>query len=320
MSTRTDTQRFGRVAVVMGGDSSERQVSLWSGEAVLKALQGAGVDAHGVDGIPALLAALVAKQYDRVFVILHGPGGEDGVLQGALEALKVPYTGSGVLGSAIGMDKLRAKRIWQSLGIPSAEFIGVPASWDADMLVREFGLPLVIKPSAEGSTFGVTLCRDAAQVAAGLAEARRFPGEVLAERLIDGEEYTIALLGERALPIIHVVPTTKFYDFEAKYISDATQYLIPSGLPAAQEQSLQQLALRAFSALGASGWGRVDVIVDGSGAPYLLEINTNPGMTSHSLVPKAAAAVGIGFEALCLRILETSLARGVAASAGGSSS
>lgn len=302
-------QRFGRVAVVMGGDSSERQVSLWSGEAVLQALQSAGVDAQGVDGIPALLSALVAGQFDRVFVILHGPGGEDGVLQGALEALKIPYTGSGVLGSAIGMDKLRAKRIWQSLGIPSAEFIGVPGHWSAAELVRRFGLPMVIKPSAEGSTFGVSLCRDATQVEAGLAEARRFPGEVLAERLIDGEEYTIALLGEQALPIIHVVPATKFYDFDAKYLSDATQYLIPSGLPAHQEMALQQLALRAFGALGASGWGRVDLIVDASGAPYLLEINTNPGMTSHSLVPKAAAAVGIGFEALCLHILETSLAR-----------
>lgn len=313
-------QRFGRVAVVMGGDSSERQVSLWSGEAVLKALQSAGVDAHGVDGIEALLKALVAGQFDRVFVILHGPGGEDGVLQGALEALKIPYTGSGVLGSAIGMDKLRAKRIWQSLGIPSAEFIGVPGHWSAGDLVRRFGLPMVIKPSAEGSTFGVSLCRDAAQVEAGLAEARRFPGEVLAERLIEGEEYTIALLGEQALPIIHVVPTTKFYDFDAKYISDATQYLIPSGLPAHQEMALQQLALRAFSALGASGWGRVDLIVDASGAPYLLEINTNPGMTSHSLVPKAAAAVGIGFEALCLHILETSLARDGHRPAGESSS
>lgn len=300
---------YGRVAVVMGGDSSERQVSLWSGEAVLAALQRQGVDATGVDGIPALLQALVRGEFDRVFVILHGPGGEDGVIQGALEALKVPYTGSGVLGSAIGMDKLRSKRIWSALGIPSAEFISVPSGWDAQRLLAEFGLPLVLKPSAEGSTFGVSLCRDLAQVERGLAEARRFPGEVLCERLIEGEEYTIALLGDRALPIIHVVPPDKFYDFEAKYLSDATQYLIPSGLDAVRESAYQALALRAFNALAASGWGRVDLIVDAQGQPWLLEINTNPGMTSHSLVPKAAAAVGIDFDTLCLAILDTSRAR-----------
>lgn len=309
MTTQLAPERFGRVAVVMGGDSSERQVSLWSGAAVLQALRDAGVDAHAVDGIPTLLQEVQAGRFDRVFVILHGPGGEDGVVQGALEALKVPYTGSGVLGSAIGMDKLRSKRIWQSLGIPSAPFMAVPANLDADGLVSQFGLPLVIKPSAEGSTFGVTLCRDRDAVAQGLAEARRFRGEVLAERLIEGEEYTIGLLDGQALPIIHVVPQGKFYDFEAKYVSDHTQYRIPSGLPAAQEARLQQLALQAFAALGASGWGRVDVIVDADGAPYFLEINTNPGMTSHSLVPKAAAAVGIDFPSLCLRILATSLER-----------
>jgi D-alanine-D-alanine ligase len=310
MST-TAAARYGRVAVVMGGDSSERQVSLWSGQAVLAALQQAGVDARGVDGIPALLSELQAGRFDRVFVILHGPGGEDGVVQGALEALRVPYTGSGVLGSAVGMDKLRSKYIWQSIGIPSAPFISVPADWSAAQLIEQFGLPLVIKPSAEGSTFGVTLCRDSESVERGMAEARRFPGAVLAERLIEGEEYTIAILGEQALPIIHVVPQGKFYDFDAKYLSDQTEYRIPSGLSAAQESALQALAVRAFLALGASGWGRVDVMVDAAGAPYFLEINTNPGMTSHSLVPKAAAAVGIDFATLCLRILDTSIAREV---------
>jgi D-alanine-D-alanine ligase len=305
MSAR-DVKQFGRVAVVMGGDSSERQVSLWSGEAVLASLKKSGVDASAVDGMGKLLQALMQGQFDRVFIILHGPGGEDGVLQGALEALGVPYTGSGVLGSALGMDKIRAKRVWQSLGLPTAEFVVVPAEWSARDLIATFGLPLVLKPSAEGSTFGVSLCRSEAEVESGLAAARRFSGAVLAERLIDGDEYTIGLLGAQALPIIHVVPKSKFYDFDAKYLSDETQYLIPSGLSSEEENSLQQLALQAFQALGASGWGRVDVMRDAAGKHYFLEINSNPGMTSHSLVPKAAAAVGISFDELCLRILETS--------------
>lgn len=302
-----DVRAFGRVAVVMGGESSERQVSLWSGEAVLAGLRRAGVDAQAVDGASNLLSSLLQRQFDRVFIILHGPGGEDGVLQGALEALKIPYTGSGVIGSALGMDKIRSKRIWQNMGIPTPEFVQVARAQSAASLVRDFALPLVLKPSAEGSTFGITLCRTTEQVELGLNEARRFGGPVLAERLVEGEEYTVAILGRRVLPIIHVVPKSKFYDFDAKYLSDETDYRIPSGLSNQQEAAVQALALQAFDAIGASGWGRVDVMIDRSGAVYFLEANTNPGMTSHSLVPKAAKAVGIEFDALCLHILATSL-------------
>ena len=306
---------FGRVAVVMGGNSRERQVSLWSGAAVLEALQGLGINAFGVDGVPALLAAIHAQQVDRVFIILHGPGGEDGTLQGALEAMQVPYTGSGVLASALGMDKIRSKQIWQHLGLSTAEFCVVAPTDTAASLQQNFGLPMVIKPSQEGSTFGITLARNFAQLEDGLKIARDIGGEILVERLIEGDEYTIAILdshdgnGAQALPVIHIVPKQTFYDFDAKYISDATEYLIPSGLSLAAEAAMKTLALRAFNALGASGWARIDVMTDSrTGAQYLLEANTAPGMTSHSLVPKAALSVGISFAELCRQILLSSLA------------
>jgi D-alanine-D-alanine ligase len=299
---------FGRVAVVMGGTSRERQVSLWSGQAVLTALQARGVDASGVDGIPALLQALHEGRFDRVFIILHGPGGEDGTLQGALAAMQIPYTGSGVLASALGMDKIRTKQIWQQLGVPTAEFAVVQPTDTAENLLASFGLPMVIKPSQEGSTFGITLARSAEQVQTGLALARQIGGEILIERLIEGEEYTVAVLGRTALPVIHIVPKQKFYDFDAKYLSDATEYLIPSGLSLEAEAQMQQSVLRAFDALGCTGWARLDVMVDAFGNQFLLEANTAPGMTSHSLVPKAAAAVGIDFESLCLQVLATSFA------------
>ena len=311
---------FGRVAVVMGGTSRERQVSLWSGAAVLDALQSLGVNAFGVDGIPALLVAVQAQQVDRVFIILHGPGGEDGTLQGALEAMQVPYTGSGVLASALGMDKIRSKQIWQQLGLSTAEFCIVNASDTAASLAQNFGLPMVIKPSQEGSTFGITLARTFEQLEIGLKTARDIGGEILAERLIEGDEYTIAILdsfdssGAQALPVIHIVPKQTFYDFDAKYISDATEYRIPSGLSPEAESAMQTLALRAFNALGARGWARIDVMTDSrTGNQYLLEANTAPGMTSHSLVPKAAQSVGISFPELCRRILVSSLAPACAA-------
>ena len=304
---------FGRVAVVMGGTSRERQVSLWSGAAVLEALQSLGINAFAVDGIPALIGAVQAKQLDRVFVILHGPGGEDGTLQGALEALQVPYTGSGVLASALGMDKIRSKQIWQQLGLSTAEFCIVSATDTALSLQQNFGLPMVIKPSQEGSTFGITLARTVEQLEHGLKVAREIGGEILAERLIEGDEYTIAVLdsfdgnGAQALPVIHIVPKQTFYDFDAKYISDATEYLIPSGLSADAEAAMKTLALRAFNALGARGWARIDVMTDSrTGTQYLLEANTAPGMTSHSLVPKAAQSVSISFPELCRRILLSS--------------
>jgi D-alanine-D-alanine ligase len=307
---QSDPTQFGRVAVVMGGESRERQVSLWSGEAVLGALQSKGVDATGIDGIPALLEALQHKRFDRVFIVLHGPGGEDGTLQGALEALRVPYTGSGVLASALGMDKIRSKRIWQNLALSTAEFAVVTESDTAATLLANFALPMVIKPSQEGSTFGITLARNAEQVTEGLAAARAIGGEILVERLIEGEEYTVAILGSgeaaRALPVIHIVPKQKFYDFDAKYLSDATEYLIPSGLSEAAEAAMQALALAAFHAIGARGWARIDVMVDATGNQFLLEANTAPGMTSHSLVPKAAASVGIDFPTLCWQVLASS--------------
>jgi D-alanine-D-alanine ligase len=310
---------FGRVAVVMGGNSRERQVSLWSGEAVLAALKSANLNVIGVDGIPALLAQVQAKQIDRVFIILHGPGGEDGTLQGALEAYGVPYTGSGVLASALGMDKIRSKQIWQQLGLSTAQFRVVTTDDTAQTLLQNFGLPMVIKPSQEGSTFGITLARTPEEVETGLRVAREIGGEILVERLIDGEEYTVAIVdqadarGVVALPVIHIVPKQVFYDFDAKYLSDATEYLIPSGLTSQAEAAMQALALKAFHAIGASGWARIDVMTDRhTGVQYLLEANTAPGMTSHSLVPKAAASVGINFAELCLLVLTSSFKKNAA--------
>ena len=308
---------FGRVAVVMGGTSRERQVSLWSGAAVLEALQSLEINAFAVDGIPALLSTVQAGLLDRVFIILHGPGGEDGTLQGALEAMHVPYTGSGVLASALGMDKIRSKQIWQQLGLSTAEFYVVTTADTAATLAQSFGLPMVIKPSQEGSTFGITLARTYEQLQDGLKIARDIGGEILVERLIEGDEYTVAILdscdgrGARALPVIHIVPRQAFYDFDAKYISDATEYLIPSGLSLTAETAMQTLALNAFHAIGASGWARIDVMIDAiSAKQYLLEANTAPGMTSHSLVPKAAASVGTTFPELCRQILLSSFAAG----------
>jgi D-alanine-D-alanine ligase len=306
----SDPQKYGRVAVVMGGSSRERQVSLWSGAAVLAALQAKGVNAFAVDGIPALLGQIQHRLVDRVFIILHGAGGEDGTLQGALDALNVPYTGSGVLGSALGMDKMRSKRIWQSLQLPTAEFHVVQVSDSAESLVQSFGLPMVIKSNCEGSTFGITMARNIDEVAAGLATSRAIGGEIFAERLIEGDECTCAVLAVDgklvALPIIRIVPKDTFYDFDAKYLSDDTQYLIPSGLPAALEAQMQAHAIAAFEGLAASGWARIDFMVDTRHQAWLLEANTAPGMTSHSLVPKAAQHVGIAFETLCLHILDSS--------------
>ena len=307
--------KYGRTAVVMGGTSRERQVSLWSGAAVLEALQTSGVDAFAVDGIPALLDKITRRLVDRVFIILHGPGGEDGTLQGALEALGVPYTGSGVLGSALGMDKIRSKRIWQTLQLPTADFQVVSSVDSAESLVQHFGLPMVIKSNCEGSTFGITMARSLSEVAHGLAVSRAIGGEIFAERLIEGQECTCAVLAIEgklvALPIIRIVPKETLYDFDAKYLSDDTQYLIPSGLPAELEAQMQSCAIAAFNAIAASGWARIDFMVDQSANAWLLEANTAPGMTSHSLVPKAASHIGIDFAQLCLHVLDSSFyARG----------
>ncbi len=307
----SDARAFGRVAVVMGGTSAEREVSLDSGRNVLEALRARGIDAHAIDGIPALLDALRAGHFARVFNILHGQhgGGEDGVLQGALESLHVPYTGSGVLGAALSMDKIRSKWVWRALDLPTPDFLPLRKGEDAHAAVRALGLPVIVKPSSEGSSVGVSRVLADADVDAAAALAARYPGDLMVERMVIGAEYTVSILGARALPSIRIVPKGAYYDYHAKYVAADTQYVCP-GLDAADEQALGELALRAFRALDCGGWGRVDVMRDaGSGRFYLLEVNTAPGMTSHSLVPKAAAAAGMDFETLCWRILETSFDR-----------
>jgi D-alanine-D-alanine ligase len=307
----TDPAQFGRVAVVMGGSSAERAVSLDSGRNVLVALQARGIDAHSIDGIPALLDALRAGHFARVFNILHGQhgGGEDGVLQGALESLNVPYTGSGVLGSALSMDKTRSKRVWQSLGLPTPKFAALPRGADVHAAARQIGFPLIVKPACEGSSVGVTRVFEEKDLDAAVALAAKYPGDLLMETLIEGDELTVAILGSSVLPSIHIVPKAAFYDYDAKYVAEDTQYICP-GLDGAAGEELAVLSLAAFDALGCSGWGRVDVMRDRNGRNWLLEVNTAPGMTSHSLVPKAAAVAGIDYQELCWRVLETSFREG----------
>jgi D-alanine-D-alanine ligase len=307
MSKIQDPAQFGRVAVVMGGSSAEREVSLDSGRNVLAALQARGVDAHAIDGIPALLDALRAGHFARVFNILHGQhgGGEDGVLQGALESLHVPYTGSGVLGSALSMDKTRSKRVWQSLGLPTPKFVALPRGADVHAAAKEIGFPLIVKPACEGSSVGVTRVFEEKDLDAAVALAEKYPGDLLMETLIEGDELTVGILGRQVLPSIHIVPKGAFYDYNAKYIAEDTRYICP-GLEGDVEAGLRALSLEAFDALGCHGWGRVDVMRDRQGRNWLLEVNTAPGMTSHSLVPKAAAVAGINYQELCWRVLETS--------------
>ena len=309
----TDPAQFGRVAVVMGGSSAEREVSLDSGRNVLAALRARGIDAHAIDGIPALVDALRAGHFARVFNILHGQhgGGEDGVLQGALESLHVPYTGSGVLGSALSMDKTRSKRVWQSLGLSTPTFAALPRGADVHAAARRIGFPLIVKPACEGSSVGVTRVFAEQDLAAAVALAAQYPGDLLMETLIEGDELTVAILGRQVLPSIHIVPKGAFYDYNAKYIAEDTQYLCP-GAEGAAAGELATLSLAAFDALACTGWGRVDVMRDRNGRHWLLEVNTAPGMTSHSLVPKAAAASGIDYQELCWRVLETSFERDAA--------
>ncbi|GAB2502348.1 D-alanine--D-alanine ligase [Lysobacter humi (ex Lee et al. 2017)] len=311
----TDPAAFGRVAVLMGGTSSEREVSLDSGRNVLEALQSKGVDAFAVDGIPALVDAIREGRVDRVFNILHGNkgGGEDGVLQGLLEALRIPYTGSGVLGSALSMDKIRTKQVWLSLGLPTPRYVRLGKGDDVHVAARELGLPVIVKPSCEGSSVGVSRVHDDAGLDEAVALAARYPGELLMEQLIVGDELTVAVVANgdahTALPSIRIVPKGEWYDYNAKYIAEDTQYLCP-GLDGEAEAEIRRLAETAFEAAGCIGWGRVDVMRDrASGRFYLLEVNTAPGMTSHSLVPKAARQVGIEFADLCWRVLESSFDR-----------
>jgi D-alanine-D-alanine ligase len=305
----SDPKDFGRVAVLFGGDSSEREISLLTGNAVLEALRQRGVDAHGFDPGERALPQLLAERFERVWIALHGPGGEDGTLQGALEYLGVPYTGSGVMGSAIGMDKLRTKRLALAVGVPTADFVVLRGAQDFEPALERLKLPMIVKPATQGSSVGMTKVDRAADLPAAFAAAARLETLVFAEPWITGAEYTVAILKDEALPSIRIETPRTFYDYEAKYFRDDTRYFCPSGLSGPAEAHLASLALAAFDAAGASGWGRADFMMDAAGRPLLLEINTIPGMTSHSLVPMAARAVGIDFEELAWRVLETSLTR-----------
>ena len=298
----------GGVAVLMGGPSAERAVSLKSGAAVLAALTRAGIDAWGIDWQGDLMAALAGRRPDRVFIALHGRGGEDGQVQGALQIAGIPYTGSGVLGCALSMDKIRSKWIWRSLGLPTPDFVVIDANEavDADALLARLGLPLVVKPSREGSSIGVSKVERAEELLPAIAHAREFDAQILAERWITGGEYTLSIVEGIALPMIKLETPRQFYDYHAKYQSDDTRYLCPCGLVPEIEAAAADIALRAFSALGASGWGRVDFMFDGELKPWLIELNSVPGMTDHSLVPMAAARHGWSFESLVLRILQSS--------------
>ena len=300
---------FGRVAVLMGGDSSEREISLLTGRAVLAGLLRRGVAATAFDPQDKPLASLIEEKFDRVWIALHGPGGEDGTLQGALEYLGVPYTGSGVMGSALAMDKLATKRLAQSIGVATAAYVVLQGAPDFDTALERLGLPLIVKPASQGSSVGMAKVERAADLPAAYDSARALDRSVFAEAWIAGAEYTVAVLKDATLPAIRIETPRTFYDYEAKYFRDDTRYLCPSGLSAMAEEHLANLALASFDAVGASGWGRVDFMMDETGRPLLLELNTVPGMTDHSLVPMAARAVGIDFDELVWRILETSCAR-----------
>jgi D-alanine-D-alanine ligase len=305
----TDPKDFGRVAVLLGGTSSEREISLKSGNACLAALAKRGVDAHPFDPKDKPLAELVSRKFDRVFIALHGPGGEDGTLQGALEFLGLPYTGSGVMGSAIGMDKLRTKRLASAVGIPSAEYLVIRGPQDLETVIERLGVPLIVKPATQGSSVGMTKVEKAGDLAAAYQAAVLLETTVFAEQWITGAEYTVAILQGRALPSIRIETPATFYDYQAKYFRNDTKYHCPSGLSNEAEKHLANLALSTFAAVGAEGWGRADFMMDKTGRPYLLEINTVPGMTDHSLVPMAARALDINFEQLVWQVLETSLTR-----------
>ena len=305
---RTDRpESFGRVAVLMGGTSSEREVSLQSGSGVLAALQSRGVDAHAVDGVPALVVALGDRpRFDRVFNILHGGDGENGVLQGLLQALGVPCTGPGVLGSALTMDKVRTKQVWIAAGLPTPRFERLARGADLAAAAGRLGYPVFVKPSCEGSSVGVFRVLSPDDLAPAIAFAAGFAGELLMEQMVRGDELTVGILGDIALPSIRIVPAGEWYDYHAKYIADDTQYLCP-GLEGEVEDDIRALSLAAFRAVGCSGWGRVDVMRDRERGLQLIEVNTAPGMTSHSLVPKAAREAGASYQELCWRILEQTL-------------
>ena len=305
----TDAADFGAVAVLYGGGSSEREISLLSGKAVLAALQRRGVNAQGFDPAQRPLAELLTLKIDRVWIALHGPGGEDGTVQGALEFLGVPYTGSGVHGSAIARDKLRSTRLAQAAEVATPEFVVLRTASDLDLALKRLGLPMIVKPASQGSSVGMARVERAEQLPEAWKSARRIEPMVFAEAWITGGEYTVAILQGAALPSIRIETPRSFYDYEAKYFRDDTRYFCPSGLATHAEQQLAKLALTSYEACAAEGWGRVDFMLDSAGKPLLLEINTVPGMTDHSLVPMAARAAGIDFDELVWRVLETSFSR-----------
>lgn len=310
MSARANFEpdRFGRVAVLLGGFSAEREVSLMSGRQVLAGLQEAGVDAHPLDPREDGLSALWEGRFDRCFNVLHGRGGEDGTMRGFLDTLGIPSTGSSVLGSAIAMDKWVTKRLWRDHGLPTADWVELHREDTAPGdLFEHLGSVLAVKPAREGSTLGLSRVRDATELPAALEQAFACDDQVLVEPWITGRELTCSMLGDEALPLVHIEPAVDFYDFEAKYVSDETRYHCPCDLPAAGEKKLRELCRRAFAALGCSGWGRVDLLLDEAGNPWLMEVNTAPGMTEHSLVPMAARASGMSFSELVVAILAQTL-------------
>jgi len=297
---------FGKVAVLFGGTSAEREVSLNSGSRVLAALQGQGIDAHAFDPAEQTLDDL--KGYDRAFIALHGRHGEDGTIQGALEVMHIPYTGSGVLASALGMDKFRTKLLWQAAGLPVPEYAQLNADSDFADIEEELGLPIFVKPAHEGSSIGITKVKELGALQTAFAEAAKYDPLVIAEKGVMGGEYTVGIIGRGddmvALPIIKIEPATEFYDYEAKYNRDDTRYLCPCGLSEAKELEIRQGALEAFRIIGGRGWGRVDFLMDEAGNHFFLEVNTAPGMTDHSLVPMAARVAGLEYPALVRRVLE----------------
>jgi D-alanine-D-alanine ligase len=299
-------EQFGKVAVLMGGDSAEREISLMSGQAVLEALVRKGIDAHPVDAAGDPLNALSRDRFDRVWLALHGRGGEDGTIQGLLTMMNMPFTGSAVLGCAISMDKLRTKRLLAGMGIDTPAYCEMSGEQDFESVIGMLGLPMIVKPAAEGSSLGMTRVEQAEQLAEAYREAARFRSEVFAEAWVSGPEFTATVLHNQVLPLIRIDAINSFYDYQAKYFSDETRYVCPCGLPEHQERLLAAASMDAFSGVGASGWGRVDFMLADDGAPLVLEVNTTPGMTTHSLVPMAAAETGIDFDELAWRILETS--------------